>query len=183
MVVLLVVDPDPAPVLEDCDVPRQAVRNAGEEFSEVKRRVGVMTDAEQEHLSIQIVHPADGAGGDMGRKRERIGNDLGGFRSGRGKGLGVIASEYIGQSPERIRNDSEVRRCPTGEWVEGFVVIPRPGGHDQRALGTHGVTKGLDQAARSSLDRSGDPKRGVHEQGTAFLDAECTKLIGYLSPA
>src|SRR5882724_5243761 len=64
MVVLLVVDPNRTTVLEDRAVPRHPVRNGGEELRQMECRVGLMTDAEEEHLSVQIVHPTDRAGGD-----------------------------------------------------------------------------------------------------------------------
>jgi hypothetical protein len=92
MVVLLVVDPDRATVLEDRAVPRHAVRNGGEELRQMERRVGLMTDAEKEHLPVQIVHPPDRTVRDVGWKRERVGGDPGSFRSGRREGVEVIAS-------------------------------------------------------------------------------------------
>ena len=63
VVVLPVVDPNRASVLEDRAVLRHAVRNAGEEFRQVERRVGVVADPEEEHLAVQLVHPADGLSG------------------------------------------------------------------------------------------------------------------------
>lgn len=183
MVVLLVVDPNGASVLDDRTVLRHAVRNACEEFRQVERRVGVMTNPKKKDLAIQIVHTTDRALGDVGRKRKWVGCDPGSFRSGRRKGVEVIASQYTGQSPERIRDDSEARRCWSCEWVEGGVVIPRRRGHHQSAVGPEGVAESLDQAERSSLDRSCDPEGCVYEQDTVFRNSERTELIGYLGYA
>jgi hypothetical protein len=92
MVVLLVVDPDRPTVLEDRAVPRHAVRNRCEELRQMERRVGIMTDAEKQHLPVQIVHPTDRALRDVGWEREWIGGDPGSLRSGRREGVEVIAS-------------------------------------------------------------------------------------------
>jgi hypothetical protein len=183
MVVLPVVDPNRAPVLEDRTGPRHPIRNAREELSEMKRRVGVVTDPEKEYLTVRIVHPADGAFGDMRWKRQRIGDDPGCLRSGRSEGLDVIASQHARRSPKRIRNDSEAGRRRSGEHVEWLVGFLRPGRHYQRAVGTEGVTECLDQAERSSLDRLRCPKGGVYQQDTAPLDSEGTQLTGDLGSA
>jgi hypothetical protein len=92
MVVLLVVDPNRPTVLEDRAVPRHAVRNRCKELRQVERRVGIMTDAEKQHLPVRIVHPTDRALRDVGREREWISGDPDSLRSGRREGVEVIAS-------------------------------------------------------------------------------------------
>jgi hypothetical protein len=92
--------------------------------------------------------------------------------------MDVIASHDTAQSPEHIGNHPEVRRRRRGAWVEGFVVIPRPGRHDQGAVAPEGITKGLDQAERPTFDRSYCSKGSVHEQDTSLLDTEGAELIG-----
>jgi hypothetical protein len=161
VVVLPIFDPSRASVLEHCAVPRHAVRNRRKKFRQVKRRVGVMTDPEKQHLPVQIVHPTDRAFRDVRWKRERVGDDPGSFRPGCRKGVEVIAPSHAGQSPEGVGNDSEVGRGCSSHRVEGFVVIPRPGRHHQGATGADGVMKSLDQAEWSSLDRPGSPKGRV----------------------
>jgi hypothetical protein len=183
VVVLPIVDPDPASFLEDRATRRHAVRYARDELRQVERRIGVMADTEQEHQPVQIVHPPDGAFGDVGRKRKRIGDDPGGLGTGRREGLRVIASQHAGQSPERIRHDTEARRHGSGAWVKRLVVLAGPGRHHQRAVGTESGTKPLDQAQRSSLDRPGGPERRVHQENPGFLDAEHTELTDHLGPA
>lgn len=69
MVVLPIVDPDREAALEDGEVLRRAIRNAGEKLRQVKRRVGVVTDSEKEDLPVQFVHAADRAFGNVRRKR------------------------------------------------------------------------------------------------------------------
>lgn len=70
MVVLPVIDPDRASILEKRAVLGYAVRNAREEFRQVERCVGVVPHPEKEHLPIQIVHTTDRTFGEVGRKRK-----------------------------------------------------------------------------------------------------------------
>ena len=183
MVVLPVVDPNRASVLEHCAVRRHAIWNAREQLRQVERGVGGMTDPEKEHLPVQIVHSTDRALGDVGRKWKRAGGDPGSLRSGRREGVEVIASQHAGQPPERIRDDSEARRRWGGEGGERIVVVSRPGRHHQGAVGTEGVTERLDQSDRPSLDRSYSPERRVCQQDTAFPDSELAELNGNLGAA
>ncbi len=109
VVVLTVLDSRRAPVPKHGAVLRHPVRNAGEELRQVQRGVGVVADAEQEHLAVEIVHPADGTLGDVGREREWIGGDSGSLGAGRGEGEEMVATEHAGHSPEGVRDDSEIR--------------------------------------------------------------------------
>jgi hypothetical protein len=161
MVVLPIVDPNRASVVEHRAVPRHTVRNRREKLRQVERRVGVMTNPEKEHLPVQIVHPTDRTLRDMRRKGEGVGDDPGGFRPGRRKGVEVMAPPYTGQSPEGIRHDSEARRRCRGHRIEGLVVLPRPRRHHQGAGGANGIAESLEQAERSSLDRPGSPEGRV----------------------
>jgi hypothetical protein len=67
MVVLPIVDPNRASPLEDRAVLRHAVRNAREEFRQMKCRVGIMIDPKKEYLPVQIMHATDGAFGPLRR--------------------------------------------------------------------------------------------------------------------
>lgn len=87
MVVLQIVKPNRASVLEDRAVPRYAVRHPREQLGQVERRVCIVTDAEEQHLSVQVVHPAYRAFGSVGRKGQRAGGDPGSLESGRREGL------------------------------------------------------------------------------------------------
>ena len=109
MVILAVVDPNRAPTPEDGAVLRHAVRDAREQLRQVERGVGVVTDPEEEHLPVQLVHPTDGTFEDVRREREWAGGDLRCLRAGRRKRERVVASCYPGQPPEQIRDDAEVR--------------------------------------------------------------------------
>jgi hypothetical protein len=75
VVILAVLEPNRAPLLEDGAGLRHAVRNAREELRQVERGVGVVVDPEEEHLPVQLVHTTDRALGDVGRKRKRTGGD------------------------------------------------------------------------------------------------------------
>jgi hypothetical protein len=180
---LLVVNANRATVLEDRAILRHSVRNAREKLGQVERGVGVVADPEKQHLPVQIVHPTDRAFGDVGRKRERIGSDPASRGSLRCEGLEMVATPYPGQSPEGIRDDSEVRRRRSGEWVEGLVVVSRPGRHHYRTIGTDRLSESLDQAERPPFHRPRGPEGRVDQQHAPFLDAERTELIDYLGPA
>jgi hypothetical protein len=56
MVIFSIVDPNRAPILKGGTVLHHAVRNAREEFRQVKRGVGIVTDSKEEHLPVQLVH-------------------------------------------------------------------------------------------------------------------------------
>lgn len=142
-----------------------------------------MTDPQKEHLPVQIVHPADWAFGDMGWERERVGDDPGRLRSGRRESVEVIASHYTRQSPERVRNNSQVSGPTSPERIKGYIFIPRPRRHDQRAVGAEDVAERVDQSQRTSLDRPCGPKGRVYEQDTVLLDSERAQLICYLGYA
>ena len=183
MVVLQVVHPNRASVLKDGAVPRHAVRHPRDQLGQVKRRVRIMTDAEQQHLSIQVVHPADRAFGNVGRKGKRARGDAGSLGSGRREGLQVTAAQHTGQSPEAVGNDSQVGRRAGSEWIEGFLVVSGPGRHGQRAVRAEGVAKGIDQAFGSALDGTDGTKGGVYQQDTALLDPKPTELLRDLGSA
>ena len=95
----------------------------------------------------------------------------------------MTAAQHAGQSPEGVGNDSQVGRRAGSEWIEGFVVVPRPGRHDQSAVRAEGVAKGIDQAFGSALDRTDGTKGGVYQQDTALLDPEPTELLRDLCSA
>jgi hypothetical protein len=109
MVILSIVDPNRAAILEDGAVLRHPIRNAREEFRQVERGVAVVTDADEEHLSVQVVHPTDGTFEDVGRKRKWTGGDPRRLRAGRRGSKRVVASHYPRQQPEGVRHDAEVR--------------------------------------------------------------------------
>ena len=71
MVVLPVADPNRPSILEDGAVFRHAVRYTGNEFREMQHGVGIVSDPEQKHLPVPIMHAADGAVRDVRRKRQR----------------------------------------------------------------------------------------------------------------
>jgi hypothetical protein len=129
MVVLLVIDPDRASVLEHGAVSGHPVWNPCQEFRQVERRVGVMTNTKEKHLSIQLVYPSYRAFRDVGWKRKWIGRDPGSFRASRREGLAVIAAQHTGQSPEGVSDNSQVWRRWSGHRVKGFILIPRPRGN------------------------------------------------------
>jgi hypothetical protein len=64
--------------------------------SRLAHRVGIVTDPEEEHLAVEIVHTADGTRRAVRRKRERIGGDLGGVSPARRERVGALASPYAG---------------------------------------------------------------------------------------
>jgi hypothetical protein len=71
MVVLAVADPNRPSILEDGAVFRHAVRYTGNELREMQHGVGIVTDPEQKHLPVPVMHAANGAVRDVRRKRQR----------------------------------------------------------------------------------------------------------------
>jgi len=62
VVILAVLEPHQAPLLEDGAGLGHAVGNAREQLRQVERGVSIVIDPEQEHLSVQLVHMTDGTG-------------------------------------------------------------------------------------------------------------------------
>jgi hypothetical protein len=57
VVVLEVLNSNRPPVPEDRAELRDAVGDARQELRQVERGIGIVTDSEKEHLSVEIVHP------------------------------------------------------------------------------------------------------------------------------
>ncbi len=146
VIVFLVVNPDRPSVAEHGTGRRHPVRNAREQLRQVERRVGVMANPEQEHLSVQIVHPPDGAFGNMRRQRERIGGDSGGFRSGGREGMSVM--DFALRRPI-ARMCRPPRRGPgSPAWSTGRRVRRRR------------PTRTASPGSRPGLERRGSPRSG-----------------------
>lgn len=176
VVVLTVLDPLGPAVAQDRQRFRHAVGHAGHDLGQVERRVRLVPDAEEEDLAVQLVHPAHGALGDVGRERERVDEDPGGCRARRREGEEVIAAPHAGEPPERVRDDAEVRRRRRRLGVERLVVVPRPRGHDQRPGRTERQHERLDQPSGPAPDRLHSAERRVDEQDAALPDTECAEL-------
>ena len=130
------------------------------------RRVGVVIDPEQRHLTVLVMHPSHGARGDVRRQPKRVGEDLLGLRSHGREGLRVVAPRGTGQTPERVRDDAEIDVRTQGTGVEGLVAVAFPGGHDQGPVRSQGIPQRRDQPLRPTVDRTDRPERGVHEQNS-----------------
>ena len=68
VIVLQVLDAGGAPVLENGDVLRHAIRNVREQLRQVDRRVGIVVDTDEQNLAVEIVHAADRDSPGCGRK-------------------------------------------------------------------------------------------------------------------
>src|SRR6266542_1167737 len=103
MVVLSILDPNRPTILQNGAVLRHPVPSPREELCQVKRGVGIVTDAKQEHLPVQLIHPADGTVDDVGRKRKSTGGDPRRLWAGCRAGKWVGATHYARQPPENVR--------------------------------------------------------------------------------
>lgn len=153
VIVFLIVNSDRASVLKNREVFGQAIGNAGEDFGQVESRVGIMADADKEHLFIQFVHAADRTSRNVRRKRQRAGDDLGGVGSDGGEAVEVIASQDARLPPEEIGDYAEVGRCGRDAWIEKLVIVSRPGWHDERAFRAERFPQRLNQTERASIKR------------------------------
>ena len=183
VVVLQVVDAGLTAVVENGDVLRHAIGNAREKLSQMKHRIGVVIDAKQENLSVQVMYAADRAFRDVRWKRQRAGRDLRSHRTARRNSEGVIASPHIRQPPERIGHDTEIGRSASGRGIERLVVVSGPGRHHQGAFGPDSVSERRDQAQRPSLDRSRGAEGRVHEQDIALPNSKRAELIRHFGCA
>ena len=93
-----------------------------------------MTDAEQQHLPVQLIdapHRAVDAVRDLDRVR---GGDAGGLGAGGGKGMRAVAAQDARYAPESIGHHAHFFDARGGTRVKGVFIVPRHAGHDQRAL-------------------------------------------------
>lgn len=108
MVILSIVNADRTPVSKDGAVLGDAVRDSGDEFCKVERRVRLVTYAEEKHLPIQVLHTANGASGAVRRKRQWSVRDFCGTLPGSRKGKRMIATASSGATPEGVRHHPKV---------------------------------------------------------------------------
>src|SRR5688572_33093765 len=117
------------------DVLRHTIRRTTQHLAEVNRGVGVVADAEEEDLRVELPGSPDGALEPMRWNRQRIARYAPSLGTERGERERVIGSHGAGPSPERVRDDAEVRRARR-VGIEGIVVIARPGRHHDRSVRT-----------------------------------------------
>ena len=77
----------------------------------MNRGVGIVVHAEQQHLTIELVHPPHRTFRHMGGQRERIGQHPISHRPRGGEGERVLAPKHAGKLPEGAGNHAEVGRC------------------------------------------------------------------------
>ena len=172
MVVLLIVDSPWQALHENRTVLGPTVSDTGEKFCEMDRRVGLVADTHEEDTAVPIEDATDWAGDTMRRERDRIRCDLRRNRPSRGEGERVVAAQYTGESPERVRDNSEVRVSGRGRRVEQSVVFSGIRRHDKRALRAHCLLQSCEQARGSAFDRSHGAIGDVHQHHIARPDSE-----------
>ena len=94
----------------------------------------------------------------------------------------MLAALDAGLAPERVSEDPEVRRGGCGSGIERLVLVPRPGGHDQRSGRAERVADGGDETSGPTLHRPGGAKRSVNQEH-ALPDPQATKLLPNLGLA
>jgi hypothetical protein len=110
MIVFAVVDAPKLARLENGAMTRGAAGHASDEFSKMKRRIGVMVDAQKQHLAVMIMHAPDRTLGHMGRQWQRIGEDRLRERTRSGESLEMIAAQHARQVPEQACHHAEIVR-------------------------------------------------------------------------
>ena len=177
VVILPVVDARGLSFNEHSAVLGAAVPYARNQLGQMHRCIGVMVDTEKEHLTVQLVDPSNRTLRDMGRQLEAILQDEGCLGTRRREGMRVTAPDHVRLPPKQLRHDTEIGGGLRRMRIEDVVVVIRPRRHDDRALGTHSVTKCGGEAERATLDRSDGPKRSMDEEDAAFPHAEPMKLL------
>ena len=110
MIVLAIVYAHGPAVSQNRAIGGCAIRHAGDELGEMKRCVGVVADAQQQHLAVMLMHAPDRAFRDMRRQRQRINKDrLGQWANGR-ESLKMVATANLWQAPEHIGSDAQIAR-------------------------------------------------------------------------
>ena len=142
--------------------------------------VGIVPDAEEQYLAVQLVYATNRTRRDVGRNWQRVGGDPRRLGTGRGKREWMVAALHTRQAPEAIRDNAKVGRGRHRRGIEWLVVVGGRRQHDERALRTDRRTQRLDQTQRSALDWPHGTERGMDEQDTALLNTKRSQLVGKL---
>ena len=115
-------------------------------------RIGVVTDAQEEHLPVELVNTAHGAAEAM-RWVKRMGSgDSGRERADRSKRVGAVAPEDSRLSPKSFRHNTH-----SGAWgvlrIERVIVVASHAWHHERAAGAKRAAQPFNQGLRSTVQR------------------------------
>jgi len=172
---LLVIKPDRPAILQNRDVRFSSVSHPREILCQMNGRVGLVSDAQQEHLTRELVGTADGAIEAVRRVNGVGGCDLFCTRANCGEGVRTVAAEHVRTPPEPFRNDSHL---PTGTRprVKRVIIIPGHTRHHECTIGSQRVAQSGNEAQRSSCDGPDFRECRVHEQDVTRRHAQIDQL-------
>jgi hypothetical protein len=178
VVVLAVVDPKrPAILAADGARSGNPVRHPRDQLGQVKRRIGVVPDTEEEDLPVQFVYPADRAFRSMRREGKWVRSDTCGVGPRGGEGVDLRTPNHTRKPPEGVGHDAEIGSDGGSRGLEWQVVVAAPGRHDECSGGPDGLTQRRDQCPGPSFDRSHGAKGGVDQQHASLLHAQRAELV------
>lgn len=156
-----------------------SVPDASDRLGQMDRRIRVVTDAEEQYLSVEIVYTTDRAIAAV-REVERMRcEDVRGARTGGGKGVRAVATQHAGQPPEGVRDDPESAALP-GPRIEGVVVVAAHARHHERSARAHRIEQSRDQPVRTALYRLDMREGGMHQQHAAGFHSEIAQFTRHL---
>jgi hypothetical protein len=179
MVDLAVVVARRLPVGKNHRVVGEPVTYAGHVLGQMRGGVRVVSDPEQEDLSVEGIDAANGTVQAMGDVHGMSRGDLRRLGADGRERMGAVAAEDSRHSPEGIRHHAhpEARSLLR---IEDVIVIVRHAGHDQSSPGTQRGPERFDQTLRSTFHRGHFRECRMHDQDTAGLHSEGEELPGHL---
>ena len=156
-----------------------AVADSGEVFGQVHGGIAVVADAEQQYLTVELVHAADRTVRAVRYVCRMRAYDAGSRRAARRKGVRAVAAQDAREAPESI-GDHTHSAAGRDARIERVIVVVAHARHDQRAFGTQRRFECGDQSARSVLDRPDPGEGGVREEHAARRYAELDQLPNQL---
>ena len=155
---------------------RDPVRGPTQDLGQMDSGVRIVVYTQEQHLPIKLVHSPHGTLWDVWRKRKRVPENSLRRRTSRGKGIRMVAPTHVRQTPERGRDRTEATRCLRIHRIERGVSV-QPRRHDESTLGAERVSEGVDEAARSTFNRTDGSEGGVHEQHGSGFHPEVSQLL------
>jgi hypothetical protein len=152
-----------------------SITNPCQILREMHRCIPVVTHAQQEHLSVQLVDAAYRAIQPVRDVDWMRGGNLCGFWTYRRERVWAVTPEHVRKAPERVGYDAhpETWGCM---GIERVIVVITHAGHDEGTGRAKCRPQCTDKPERPAFKRGDLGKGGVHDQDTARINTHGAEL-------
>jgi hypothetical protein len=147
----------------------------GQVLGQVDRRIGIVTNPEQEDLPVELIDAPDRTIQAVGDVRGMSGCNFPSLGTRCGEGVRTVTPENAGQAPERVRYDTHAQAW-SPRRIEWMIVIVTHAGHDQCSGRPQCAPQRFDKAQRAAFHRRQLRERRVYDQDTTGLYPELLEL-------